>query len=148
MEWVKESIYFKLLITISSILLFIICFSSISASSFYIEDYKIDAKVLTNGNMHVVEYLKYNFSEDMNGLIRDLMYKYEFKDQKDNLEATSLRYQASNISNVNVYVSDQNFNNTVQYTIADSATNGMDGVYTLNDIISDGYRKYIKVYEK
>ncbi len=146
MEKVKESIYFKLLITISSILLFVICFSSINASSYYIEDYKIDAKVLTNGNMHVVEYLKYNFSESMNGLLRDLMYKYEFKDQQDNLEATSSRYQASNISNINVFVSNQNFNNTVQYTIADSATNGMDGVYTLNDTISDGYRKNIKVY--
>ncbi len=146
MERVKESILLKILIALSLFYITIVCFSSINAASYYIDDYKIDAKVLTNGNMHVIEYLKYNFSEDMNGLIRNFMYKYNYSSQQDDIKATSSRYQASNISNINVFVSNQNFNNTVQYTITDRATNGTEGVYTLEEIINDGYRKNIRVY--
>lgn len=140
--------YLKFAIIITFILLLFFCISNINASSYEIDDYKINATIKSNGDMHVEEYLKYSFSEDMNGLYRDILYKYNFKNQKDNLEATSSRYQANKASNINAYMSDSDFNSLKQMTLMseDELFNGMDGVFSITELIEDGYRKNVKVY--
>lgn len=134
-------------ITILMVSLFF-CLSNIEASSYKIDDYKINATIKSNGDMHVEEYLKYNFSEDMNGLYRDILYKYNYENQIDSLDATSSRYQASGISNINAYVSDTDFYNLSQMTLEEESKlhNGISGFFSITDKIQDGYRKNIKVY--
>jgi uncharacterized membrane protein len=64
------------------------------------------------------------------------------------MEATSSRYQASGITNVNVYTSDSSFSNMIQATEGSesSLSNGMNHVYSISDVVSNGYRNNIKVY--
>lgn len=113
-----------------------------------IENYQIDAKIMANGNLHVEEYLKYYFDESVNGIYRDILYKYTFASQKDTMKATSSRYQADDVSNIKVYTSDTSFNNLKEsFEESEQAViNGRSGVYTLTDKVSNGYRKYLKVY--
>ena len=149
MESVKKFVInLKLLFMIILVFSVILVSSSINASSYSIKDYRIDAKIMANGNMHVEEYLKYYFSEDMNGVYRDILYKYTFNGQKDNIEATSSRYQAEDIVNLKVYTSNKSFNTLEESTLALGYTpyNGNDGVYTAIDNLNDGYVKNIKVF--
>ncbi|MEG1705421.1 MAG: DUF2207 domain-containing protein [Clostridia bacterium] len=97
-------------VVISLILSFVLSSSIFAGSVDYnIDSYKIEANVKDNGNIDITEYIKYSFDKDMNGIFRNILYKYNFKDQRDNMEATSSRYQASDISNIEVYTSDTSF---------------------------------------
>lgn len=134
-------------------LVFVITLSiGIVASSLYattISSYKIDAKVMSNGDMHVEEYLKYYFDEDINGVFRDILYKYTFENQKNNMYATSSRYQANGISNLKVYTSDVDFDNLTENSPREEYLSkvGDKGIYSLAQEIDKGkYRDYIKVY--
>lgn len=149
MESVKKHINnIRILLIVTFIFAIMLIASNINASSYSIDDYRIDAKIMENGNMHVEEYLKYHFNESMNGVFRDILYKYTFNGQSDDLKATSARYQAGEISNLKVYTSDQSFNALEESTLGEetSVSNGMDGIYTITENLDDGYRKNIKVY--
>jgi uncharacterized membrane protein len=127
----------------------VLCFSTASfAADFKIEDYRIVANVKENGSIDLVEYLKYHFDESMNGVYREILYKYTFSGQKNDMEATSLRYQASGISNIKVSTSDVSFDSmTVASDMSDSVTsNGMSNVYSITDLLENGYRRNIKVF--
>ncbi len=145
---IKKSILLKFFTVIAFTLIVSLGICSIEAASYEIDDYKINAIVKENGDMHVEEYLKYSFSDDMNGLYRDILYKYNYKNQKDDISATSSRYQASGISNIGVYVSDTDFNSLKQSSLVDElqASNGMSDIFSITDKVENGYRKNIKVY--
>lgn len=118
------------------------------SNDYNIESYTINANLQDNGNMHVEELIKYKFNNYVNGVYRDILYKYTFNGQKDNLEPTSSRYQASNVNGVFVYVSDTGFDNMQPYGIQDESMlkDGDSNQYSLQNILRDGYRKYVKVY--
>ena len=127
----------------------VMCFSTASfAAEYKVEDYRIVADVKENGSIDVVEYLKYYFDESMNGVYRDILYKYTFSGQKNDMEATSLRYQASGINNIKVSTSDVSFENmTVASDMSGGTTsNGMSNVYSISDVTENGYRRNIKVF--
>ena len=72
-------------VTLIIIIAIMVCVSIIFAISvminvsyvpYDIEDYTINAKVMNNGNIQVEELLKYKFDKSMNGVSRDLLYKY------------------------------------------------------------------------
>lgn len=113
-----------------------------------IDNYKIDAKIMSNGDMHVEEYLKYYFDESVNGVFRDILYKYDFRNQKNDIKPTSARYQASEVSNIKVYTSETGFDNLVEnHNESENVLkNGDKGAYSLTSEINDEYRKNIKVY--
>ena len=93
----------KILILVVGIFIF---FSSVCyATSYDIEKYKIEAEIMKNGDLYVTEYLQYDFSEDMNGVYRDILYNYQFEGQENSMEATSLRYQATGIKDVKAWYS-------------------------------------------
>lgn len=140
------NIHFKFLLLVLVMFSTILVYSNVYATK--IKDYKIDAKIMNNGNMHVEEYLKYYFDEDVNGVYRDILYKYAFGSQKDTMKATSSRYQASDVSNIKVYTSDTSFNDLIESyeMLEEMAMKGNSGVYTLTEKIDNGYRKYLKVY--
>ena len=131
------------------LILSVLCFSTnLFAAEFKIEDYKIEANVKDNGDMDVVEYLKYSFDESANGVYRDILYKYTFSNQKNDMKATSLRYQASGIGNVSVYTSDTSFED-MKVAIEqpeNTLSNGMDNVYSITDRLENGNRTKIKAY--
>ena len=131
------------------IALFIGMFFALSNLYAYtIDEYTINATVLKNGNMQVEELLKYKFNESKNGVFRDLLYRYNFSTQKDNMEATSSRYQANGVINIKAYYSNNSFEDMGEaiFKAESELTNGMNGYYSIADTISDGYRKNIKVY--
>lgn len=138
----------KLIKSIAVLAVVILIATNVYASDYKIVDYKVEANVEKNGNIAVTEYIKYHFSESMNGLFRNVLYKYNFKDQKDNMEATSKRYQASNISNIEVYTSDMSFDNMKKsFEKKESVlSNGMNNAHSVTQEIQNGYRKNIKVY--
>ena len=129
---------------ILSLLLFLVP-SFVSAASYKITDYYIQAEILNNGDMNVEEILVLDGT--FNGYERDLDYEVELNDGYD---TTSL-YQASNISDITVeakYIdafdkslfSDPNFTefNSVSY-----ANNGETEKYILSNLYG-GYR--IRMY--
>ena len=149
MENARKNLFsYKIIIALALILVSLIFVSSVSAATYVIDDYTVDAKIMKNGDMHVEEYLKYDFNENMNGLYRNLLYKYNFSKQNDGIEATSSRYQASNVLNIKAFVSDQNFGDLKEATLQSESTlsNGMNGYFSITDVVSNGYRKNIKVY--
>ncbi|MDF2865411.1 MAG: hypothetical protein K0R72_220 [Clostridia bacterium] len=136
----------KILFTLTVIVL---CFSTtLFAVEYDVENYKINAVVNDDGSMDVTEYLKYHFDENMNGLYRDVLYKYTFNGQKNDMQPTSSRYQASGIENINVYISDTSFENMVEAKLQDENTlsNGMNNVFSISDRVENGYRTKIKAY--
>jgi uncharacterized membrane protein len=127
----------------------VLCFSTnLFAVEYNIENYKIDATVNNDGSIDVVEYLKYYFGESMNGVYRDILYKYTFTGQKNDMEATSSRYQASGIDNISVYTSDTSFENMIPASLEQEVylSNGMSNVYSVTNYASNGYRERVKVY--
>jgi hypothetical protein len=124
-----------------------LCFSTkVFASEFEIKDYKIEANVNDDGSLNVVEYLKYYFDEDMNGLLRDIMYKYNFNNQKNDMYPTSSRYQASDVKNIRVFTSDTSFDNMSESSEKSQSelSNGMSGVYSVSKTSNNTIR--IKTY--
>jgi len=127
----------------------VLCFSTnLFAAEYKVENYNIVANVKDDGSIDVVEYLKYNFDESMNGVYRDILYKYEFSGQKNDMKATSSRYQASGIDNIKVYTSDVSFEGmtVANEQLASTLSNGMNNVYSVSNNIDNGYRTKIKVY--
>lgn len=120
-----------------------------SSTAYNIGKYIIDATVMKNGNLHIVEKIKFDFDETANGIYRDILYSYKYKSQKDDMEASSSRYQAQDIENIKVYRTDESFLNDYELKEINesSAYNGMKNVYSVSQIIEDGYIKRIKIYE-
>ncbi|MDD2376940.1 MAG: DUF2207 domain-containing protein [Clostridia bacterium] len=127
----------------------VLCFSTtLFAAEYKVIDYKIEANVKDNGDMDVVEYLKYSFDESANGVYRDILYKYTFSGQKNDMKATSFRYQANGIENINIYTSNTSFDDMVSADLQeeDMLSNGMDNVYSISDRLENGNRTKIKAY--
>lgn len=127
-----------------SLLLFLVP-SLVSAASYEITDYYIQAEVLNNGDMQVEEILVLDGT--FNGYERDLDYEVELDDGYD---TTSL-YQAHGISDITVeakYIdsfTESLFSDT-SFTKFDSvayANNGESGKYILSNL-DGGYR--IRMY--
>lgn len=134
----------KVLLTL---IVFTIFFSTtLFAAEYNIEEYKIEANVNHDGSLGVVEYLKYYFDEDMNGLLRDILYKYEFKNQKNDMKPTSIRYQASGVKNIRVFTSDTSFDNMSESYKKEQSdlSNGMNNVYSVSETSKNVVR--IKTY--
>lgn len=135
---------------ISAILIFVIsfCYKNCFAADYQITDYKIHVKIMEDASLHVEEYIEYDFDSSMNGLFRDILYRYQFFGQKDNMKATSSRYQASQISNIEAYYSDTGFDHLRLALQKDESYlfNGMNGYFSVEDYVDNGYRTKIKLY--
>ncbi len=127
-----------------SLLLFLVP-TMVSAASYEITDYYIQAEVLNNGDMKVEEILVLDGT--FNGYERDLDYEVELNDGYD----TSSLYQAHGISDITVeakYIdsfTESLFSDT-SFTKFDSvayANNGESGKYILSNL-DGGYR--IRMY--
>lgn len=127
-----------------SLLLFLVP-TMVSAASYEITDYYIQAEVLNNGDMKVEEILV--LEGTFNGYERDLDYEVELNDGYD----TSSLYQAHGISDITVeakYIdsfTESLFSDT-SFTKFDSvayANNGESGKYILSNL-DGGYR--IRMY--
>lgn len=115
--------------------------------SYEVENYTINVLIKNTGNIRVEEMLFYDFDEKMNGLRREFLYQYTFKNQKDDINATSSRYQANGIKNLEVATSNTSFDNMKVSNLVNSASNGQDGVYTKEVIREEGKKGYaLKVY--
>lgn len=128
------------------ICIFCIFVPKIFASSDYsIDNIEINATIMEDGNVHVVEKIIYSFYSAMNGLYRDLMYNYNFNGQKDDMNPTSLRYQANEIKNIEAYVSNNGFNDLIKCTLASEASlsNGVDKYYSVTH--EEGKRASYKI---
>ena len=141
----------KIVIITFAIICLFINFNFVSASgdtAYDIGEYIIDATVMKNGNLHVVEKIRFDFDESANGIYRDIMYKYNYAWQKDDMNPSSSRYQANFITNTSVSKTNSNYTGEIGYVLYDEnlAVNGMDYIYTENDEIEDGYLKRIKIY--
>lgn len=148
MSTVKNKLITKVIGCFIALLLTILLTSNIAAADYEITDYTVNANISENGNMLVQEYLTYRFSESMNGVYRDILYKYAYSGQKDDMRPSSSRYQAAGVENIKVYTSDTGFSNMQESNQQDEASleNGMSGVYSVEKYENDGYRKNIKVY--
>ena len=118
-----------------------------SDTAYDIGEYIIDATVMKDGNLHVIEKIRFDFDESANGIYRDILYKYNFSNQKDDMIATSSRYQASNVYNIAISETDCNYENSTYYTNIDesNAINGMKNVFSISNLLNDGYQKRNKV---
>lgn len=143
----KKMLFFKFAFIIFT-LLFLFNFKNIYASTYDIEQYNINANILKSGDVHVEEYIKYRFTEQVNGVYRDILYNYKYANQKNDINPTSSRYQASDVNAVLVYVSDKNFSDMQLYTLYDESKlkNGDSEKYSVQALKQNGYRKMIKVY--
>ncbi len=135
-------------ICINIVLVIFFNISNVKAMDYSIEEYTINATILSNSNMKVEELIKYDFDEKANGVYRDLLYKYNFSSQNDDMDPTSLRYQANSIINIKAYSSDISFDNMQQAILEEEEllSNGINGYFSVTDLLDDGYRKEIKVY--
>ena len=112
--------------------------------SYDITNYDMDAYVQEDGTLHVDESITYYFSSSGNGLTRDLRYYY--KTNKDLMEPTSARYQATGIENLTVAVTNS-ANTTTNFTKESFAEKGDYGVYTIDTVNSEQTKGYdIRVY--
>lgn len=149
MEVVKKQLSNKLLLVFLFCIGIVVLGSRVSASSDYgISNYTMDATIQENGDLHVEEYVTYEFESDMQGLYRNILYNYAYRNQKDTMEATSSRYQASDVENVSVYTSDHGFDDLVESTLKPDTliAKGSDHFYSVTSQTSDGYRKQVKAY--
>lgn len=119
-----------------------------SGTAYDIGEYIIDATVMKDGNMRIVEKIRFDFLEGANGIYRDILYRYEYLSQKDNMGPTSSRYQATNVLSISVSKTDEKYNKIEKFMSIDEKTakNGMEDVYSLSDFLADGYVKRIKIY--
>ena len=112
--------------------------------SYDITNYDMDAYVQEDGTLHVDESITYYFSSSGNGLTRDLRYYY--KTNKDLMEPTSARYQATGIENLTIAVTNS-ANTTTNFTKESFAEKGDYGVYTIDTVNSEQTKGYdIRVY--
>lgn len=139
--------YKKLLVLVLFIFFTQIFQARCYASEYDITNYNINIIVKKDGIIHVEENLIYDFDENMNGLYRDILYNYSFDDQKDDMNPTSLRYQATSINNINVYASNISFDSLKKFEERFSGvSNGIDGVYVISRNINNGRRIKLKVF--
>lgn len=118
-----------------------------SNASYEIKDYNIHVIVKNNGDLHIEEQIEYRFDTEMNGLTREIMTGYTYKDQKDDMMPTSSRYQASGMKNLEIHTSNTGFSDMQVSQKVASAENGDDGVYTQEHSKYAGQEKdLIKVY--
>ena len=111
--------------------IFTFALSGVYAADYDIIKYDIDALIKKDGTIHIEERLIYDFYEDMNGVYRDIMYNYEFDEQKDDMGPTSSRYQAISIKNIRAYASNVSFDSMIEATEKNLfLTNGMDGYFS------------------
>lgn len=136
----------KISVIIVAIVLMVV--PSVFGADYYISQYNIDAEILENGDMAVTENIKYNFSEDMNGLYATILYNYSFSGQKDDMGTSSKRYQASNITDIKVYTSDYSFDNMkeAKHRSEGMLKNGMDGYYSSEFSSGEEKSLLLKVY--
>lgn len=139
----------KILFTFTLSFIFCIFIQNVNATSDYsINSMQVDAVIMKNGDVHVTEKLVYSFNSEMNGVYRDIMYNYNFNGQKDNMEPTSLRYQAKQIENIKAYVSNNGFNDLNECILEDEASlsNGMDKYYSVTQITGNRSSNQVKLY--
>lgn len=122
--------------------------STVYGEDYKVSDYTINSTLKSNGDMHVEEFLTYKFDASMNGVYRDILYKYTFNNQADDMNPTSSRYQAEGIKNIEVYTSNYGFDSMSKSYVENESNlqNGMSGAYSLTDSISNGNRLRIKAY--
>ncbi len=145
-EIIKNKKILKTLLLTFIIILISITFSNVKGADYKIEDYKINAIVKENGDLEVEEFLKYKFSKSMNGVFREIMYKYNYSSQKSDMEPTSSRYQSNGVSDVSVYTSDIGFDNMKESKLSENLVNGMSDFYSMQNLSSDGDKVELKVY--
>ena len=140
------NIIFKLLFLVFVLVLFI-CVNDVYAEDYSINEYTMNVIIKDNGDLFVEEQMVYEFSNEMNGLVREFLYNYKYENQKDDINPTSSRYQASDIEGLRVYISDTGFTDMKEAVLVSNAENGDNGVYTKDSINNKGESKYIiKVY--
>ena len=150
----NKYIEYKKYIIVFIFMFFIFSFKSVFADSsnsatYNIDQYNINATIMDNGNIHVEEYIKYDFTEKVNGLYRDVLYNYQFYNQKNDMNPTSSRYQASDVNSVLVYISDKSFSdmNLCTQDNEENLVNGDNLKYSVQSLINNGYVKRIKLYK-
>ena len=126
------------------LLFFVFVFGSklqVQAKSYYIDDMKIQATIMEDGNLEIEQTLKYVFNGSYNGIYITIPTKY--KNREDIIsEISDNIYNASGVYLEGVSVID-NYNNTRYFKESIAAVNGSDGVYTEEDM----YNSYkLKVY--
>ena len=145
----------KLILTFFILFFFYIIYNpyvmgeSNSSTAYDIGKYNIDATIMKNGNLHIVEKIEFDFNNNANGIYRDILYKYTYKGQKDDINPSSSRYQSQDVENIKVYKTDNNFQNEIMLNEVSESTayNGMENSYSISNKINDGYIKRIKIYE-
>ncbi len=135
-------------ISLVVMILAIVLIPNVFGVDYSVKSYNINAKILENGDMEVTELIRYSFDEDMNGLYRDILYSYIYKGQKDDMNASSKRYQASGISDIKAYVSDTSFRFVKEAKLMPESMlkNGMDGYYSIENTRSEKSVARVKVY--
>lgn len=129
-----DNIIFRLLFLVFVLVLFI-CVNDVYAEDYSIDEYTMNVTIQDNGDLYVEEQIVYEFSNEMNGLVREFLYNYEYKNQKDDINPTSLRYQASDIEGLRVYTSDKGFTDMKESVLVSNAENGDNGVYTKDSTV-------------
>lgn len=140
---------FKITFLVLVFVLFVGNFVSADSETAYnIGNYVINATVMKNGDMHVTECIKFDFHDSANGIYRDILYKYSYSSQNDDMNPSSSRYQSEGIDNVFVTETDSTYEGGAKFSqISESnATNGMKNYYSISNMKSDGYIKRIKIY--
>ena len=141
-----DNIIFRLLFLVFVLVLFI-CVNDVYAEDYSINEYTMNVTIKDNGDLFVEEQMVYEFSNEMHGLVREFLYNYKYENQKDDINPTSSRYQASDIEGLRVYISDTGFTDMKEAVLVSNAENGDNGVYTKDSIRNNGESKYIiKVY--
>ena len=117
------------------LLFFVFVFGSklqVQAKSYYIDDMKIQATIMEDGNLEIEQTLKYVFNGSYNGIYITIPTKY--KNREDIIsEISDNIYNASGVYLEGVSIID-NYNNTRYFKESIAAVNGSDGVYTEEDM--------------
>lgn len=138
----RISIVFIILVTF--ILFFVPTIVQADGPSYNITNHSINATILENGNLHIDESFTYKFNSSANGLTRSLRYYY--KEDSDSMGPNSSRYQASDITNLQIYVKKEGENKEL-YQKSLSAENGDSGIYTISNVETKDTKGYdLKVY--
>lgn len=120
------------------ILLFLILLLPLSVRAYGIDEYNIDATVLEDGSLHVIETFKLN--GDYNGMERKINYKSNYDSGYD-LSSTgkSSIYNASDIELISIMgVSKVGEMEGDKFTLVDRASKGDYGKYTISKT-NNGY---------
>lgn len=122
-------------------------FVNASSTAYDIGEYIIDATIMKNGDLHIVEKIRFDFFEEANGIYRDVLYRYNYSGQKDDMKPESSRYQASNVKNVSVYKTNNNYSEIIEFNTIkeENAQNGMQNVFSLTNFKNENIKR-IKIY--